>query len=95
MMTPAKLRLIALEKQKAEVKQFYENLANAVKEVAAEIGVGGMFQDEEGTVYQIIEPEGKFVHFEKLSVIRTKRPGEERGELSAKKAQEAGFILPK
>lgn len=70
-------------------------MSKAVQDVKDEIGIGGMFQDDEGTVYQIIEPEGKFVHFEKLSVIRTKRPGEDRGDLSVKKAQEAGFIIPK
>jgi hypothetical protein len=76
------------------VKKLYEELSLALEEVSAEIGVGGMFQDNEGIVYKIVIPDGKFVHFEKLSYIRTKRSNEKRGELSMKEAEEAGYTLP-
>jgi len=93
-MTEAQSKFVALEKRKDEIKKYYEDLALAVEAVSKEIGINGMFQDNEGTVYQVIIPEGKFVHFEKLSYIRTRRLHEERGDLSAKKAQEAGYTLP-
>lgn len=95
MMSTAKQRFLELEKRKEEVKQYFEKLQQAVRDVSAEVGINGYFQDEEGTVYKIVEPEGKFVHFEKISYTRTKRPNEKRGDLSMKEAEEAGFILPK
>ena len=95
MTTTAIQRFLELEKRKESVKKFFEELNEAVANVAAEVGVGGYFQDAEGTVYKIVEPEGKFVHFEKLSYVRTKRPHEKRGDLSMKEAEEAGFTLPK
>ncbi len=94
MMSPTKRKFVELEKRKEEVKQYFEQLQQAVVDVSAEVGVNGFFQDEEGTVYKIVVPEGKFVHFEKLSYERTRRPGEKRGDLSMKEAEEAGFILP-
>jgi hypothetical protein len=93
-MTEAMKRLIELDKKKAEIKKFYEDMAEAVKAVAIEIGVDKYFQDEEGTVYKIVTPKGKYVHFEPLDYVRTKRADEKRGELSVKEAEEAGFTLP-
>jgi len=93
-MTYCQLKLVELDKRKDEVKKFFEELSQAVKDVESEIGVNGTFQDNEGIVYKITIPEGKFVHFEPLSYVRTKRPHEKRGDLSMKEAEEAGYILP-
>jgi len=93
-MTEAQARFVALEKRKEEVKKYFEDLALATEAVSKEVGVNGYFQDNEGTVYKVVIPEGKFVHFEKLSYVRTRRPHEKRGDLSMKEAQEAGFVLP-
>jgi len=95
MMTPAQVRFVNLERKKEEVKRFFDELNEACEAVVNEIGVDGFFQDDDGTVYQVVVPAGKFVHFEKYSYNRTKRKGEERGTLSVKKAEEAGFIIPK
>lgn len=93
-MTEAQARFVALEKRKEEVKKYFEDLALATEAVSKEVGVNGYFQDNEGTVYKVVVPEGKFVHFEKLSYVRTRRSHEKRGDLSMKEAQEAGFVLP-
>ncbi len=93
-MTEAQKRFVALEKQKEAVKKYFEDLANAVSEVQKEVGTNGYFQDEEGTVYKIVVPEGKFVHFEQLSYVRTRRIDEKRGDLSIKEAEAAGFNVP-
>lgn len=58
------------------------------------MGLDGYFQDEEGTVYKIVEPAGKFVTFDKVSYVRTRRTTEKRGDLSIKEAEEAGFNVP-
>lgn len=93
MLTDAQKKFIELEKKKEEVKAYFDQLNQAVEEVAKEIGVGGYFQDQEGTVYKIVVPEGKFVYFEKLSYERTRRAGEKSGSLSLKEAREKGYTV--
>lgn len=87
-------KLVNLEKQKEAIKKFYESLAEATEAVKAEVGLNGYFQDEEGTVYKIIVPDGKYVTFDKISVARTRRLDEKQGSLSIKEATEAGFNVP-
>jgi hypothetical protein len=93
-MTEAQIKFITLEKRKEEIKKYYEDLAAATEAVSKEIGINGYFQDMEGVVYKVVIPEGKFVHFEKLSYVRTRRAHEKRGDLSMKEATDAGFALP-
>lgn len=95
-LSEAQKKLIKLEKAYPEIKKYFEKLDEVTAEVAKEIGVGGMFQDpEDGTVYQIVKPEGKFVSYKDVDFVRTRRAylGEERADLSLKKAEEAGFTL--
>jgi hypothetical protein len=94
-MTPVQKRFVSLEKRKEEVKKYFDELKSATEDLAKEINVGGMFQDEEGTVYKVVIPDGKFVTFEKIGYKRTRRLHEERGDLSMKEAEAAGFVLPK
>ena len=93
-MTEAQLKFVELEQKKEEIKKYFEELNLAVEAVAKEVGVNGFFQDRAGVVYQVVVPEGKFVHFEKLSYLRTRRAHEKRGDLSMEKAKAAGYILP-
>ena len=60
MLTDAQKRYVELEKKKDEYKAFIEELKEATTEVINEIGIGGHFQDSEGTVYQTSECDGKF-----------------------------------
>lgn len=96
-MTENQKRFVSLEKQKEQIKAFFESLSEAVAAVEKEVGVGGFFQDEEGTVYKIVEPDGKYVPFEKLSYLRTRRLTEERSPLplALKEAEAAGYNVPK
>lgn len=93
MLTDNQKRLIELDKKKTEVKKFFDEYAEAVLAVVTESGIGTYFQDDEGTVYKTYVPEGKFVHFEKFGVQRTRRQDEKRGDLSLKEAREAGFTV--
>jgi len=94
-MTEAQKKFVELEKKKESIKKYFEELKEAVELVSKEIGVNSYFQDEEGTVYKIVEPEGKFVSFEKISYVRTRRSHETRGDLSLKEAEAAGFSVTK
>lgn len=91
MLTEAMIKFIELEKKKEEIKQFYKELQAATEAVFKEVGEGGSFQDAEGTVYQMVVPEGKFVNFEKYGYMRTRRSHEKRGDLSLTKAKELGY----
>lgn len=92
-MTELQKKFIELDKKKKEYKEFIEEYSNTVNALVEELGVGVFFQDEEGTVYETVVPEGRFVHYEKFSVDRTRREGEAKGSLSMKRAREAGFIV--
>jgi hypothetical protein len=93
-MTPVQKRFVELEKQKETVKRYFDDLKEATEAVAAEIGINGYFQDpSDGTVFKITIPEGKFVTFDKISYVRTRRLDEKRGDLSLKEAEEAGFSV--
>lgn len=92
-MTEAQKRFIELDKKKAEYKEFMEQYAEAVNDLVSEMGIGGHFQDGEGTVYQTAECDGKFVYFDKFEIKRTRREGERAGTLSLKKAKDLGYAV--
>lgn len=89
-MTDTQKRFVELERQR---KQFLDDFDAALKAVAEEAGVGNYFQDDQGVVYKIVTPEGRWVRFDAVSYVRTKRDGESKGTLSAKEATEAGFEM--
>ncbi len=91
MMTGKQLRFLELERRKDEFKKWQEDLQEATAELVREHGLNAYFQDEQGTVYKLVECPGRFVTFERYVALRTKRPGEERGSLSMKEAREHGF----
>lgn len=94
-MSPTQIKFVQLERKKEEVKAYFDQLSEAVNAVAKEIGINSLFQDEHGIVYKIVEPAGRFVNYEKISYVRTKRSHEKNGTLSVKEAEEAGFAVPK
>jgi hypothetical protein len=92
-MTDAQKRFVELEQKKEEIKKYFEELRLATEAVAKEVGINGYFQDYAGIVYKVVEPEGKFVTYDKISYVRTRRAHEKRGDLSMKEAESAGFRL--
>lgn len=87
-MTETQKRFVKLEKQR---KTILEEFDTALQEVAAEVGVDGYFQDEDGVVYKVTCPTGRWVKFDTVSYVRTRRDDEKQGTLSQKEATEAGF----
>lgn len=94
-MTELQKKFVELERKKEEVKKYFEQLTEACQALSKEIGINGYFQDDQGIVYKVVIPEGKFVHFDKISYVRTKRPHERAGDLSMKEAESVGFKLNK
>ena len=87
-MTEAQARFVELEKQRKALSEVFEE---ALQAVASEVGMDGYFQDTERIVYKIIAPTGRWVRFDPISYVRTRRGEEKQGTLSAKEAQAAGF----
>lgn len=88
-LTEAQRLLVEIDLHKKAIEDYYELLDATLAKVAAEVGLGGYFQADDGTVYKIVKPEGRFVKFRELDFLRTKRAGETRGTLSMKEAEEA------
>ena len=93
-MTEAQKKFVELERKKEDIKKYFDELKRAVEAVSKEVGINGYFQDEHGIVYKVVEPEGKFITYDRISYVRTRRLHEKRGDLSMKEAEDAGFSLP-
>lgn len=91
MLTKTQAKYIELEKKKEAYKAFLEELKETVEKLQDEMGTGGHFQDGEGTVYQVSDHKGRFVHFDKYEVKRTRRQGERSGSLSLTAAKDLGY----
>jgi len=86
-----------------ETAKYYEQLKEKMDEVRASmnaemaaLGIGTYHQDPEtGTVYKIVKPRGTYVEYREIGYERTAQEGEDRGTLSKKEAQGAGFTLKK
>lgn len=90
-MTDAQKRFVELEKKR---KQFLEEFDAALQAVAEETGIGNYFQDpSDGTVFKIITPTGRYVKFDPVSYLRTKRGDERQGTLSQTEAKANGFEI--
>ena len=86
-------KFIELDRQKAAFKKFQEDYAQAVADLIKEVGVGAHFQDDQGTVYQTATCDGKWIHFDKFEVNRTRRAGEKAGSLALKTAKDLGYSV--
>ena len=93
MMTDKQKRFVELERKKDEIKAFYEAFEAATAELIRDQGLNSYFRDEQGTVYKLVELDGRYVKFDRYGYVRTKRPGEDRGSLSVKEAKEHGFDI--
>lgn len=89
-MTEAQVKFVELEKRR---KIFMEEFDEALRVVAVEVGLNGYFQDEDKVVYKIVTPAGRWVKFDSVSYVRTRRGDEKQGSLSVKEAQGAGFKI--
>lgn len=90
-----KAHFIELAKKYEALSEEMKTCKEAMVKVMTEIGEGKFVQDpSDMTVYQIVIPQGRYVYFDPITYIRTRKVNEDRGELSIKKAEEAGFLLP-
>ena len=82
--------VIEYEVLKDQLSLASESLQTAL----AALPLNSFVQDEQtGIVYKVVAPKGTFVAFKQIDYVRTKKPDERQGTLSAKEAEQAGFYL--
>ena len=87
-------RFLALTKIKEDLILQLKAIDADLEAAMQTLGVDKMLQDPDTLlVYKIVKPRGTFISFKDIGYVRTKKEGEERGELSAKEAEAAGFVL--
>lgn len=95
-MTDAQQKFLELAKRYEELTEEMKEIKPKMQELMAEIKPGTMFQDTDTMlVYQVVIPKGKYMYFDPIDYVRTKKETERQGELSKKAAEEAGFVLSK
>ena len=93
-MTDAQKKFLEISKRVEVLKEEMKSLLPTMNELMAEMKVGELFQDSEtGLVYKIQAAKGTYVYFNPLEYVRTKKVGEDKGTLSKKEAEEAGFYF--
>lgn len=94
MLTDEQKKFIEVSKRLEELKEQRKEIGSQLEELANVIGVGSSFQDpEDKTVFEIVVPDGKYMYFDKIDYVRTRREGERSGSLSLKRAKELGYEL--
>ena len=94
MLTDQQKKFIQTTKELELLKEKRKEIGLQLEELANQIGVGSSFQDpEDKTVFEIVVPEGKYMYFDKIDYVRTRREGERSGSLSLKRAKELGYEL--
>lgn len=90
----SKQTFLTAVKKYEEVKKQLKELSEELDKELTELGIGTHFQDEETKiVYEIVEPDGTFIAYKKVSYNRTKTKDEVKGSLSQKRATELGYEL--
>ena len=94
MLTDQQKKFIELTKQLETLKEKRKEISSELENLANEIGVNSSFQDPtDNTVFEIVIPDGKYMYFDKIDYVRTRRDGERSGSLSLKRAKELGYNL--
>lgn len=94
MLTDQQQKFIEVSKQLELLKEQRKEIGSQLEELANQIGIGSSFQDpEDKTVFEIVVPDGKYMYFDKIDYVRTRREGERSGSLSLKRAKELGYEL--
>jgi predicted transcriptional regulator len=95
-MTDAQQKFLEISKRYETLKEEMKALKPTLLELMTDIGVDTMFQDSDtDLVYKIVVPTGTFITFDTIAYNRTKKVGEDKGSLSKKDAEAAGFTLSK
>ena len=85
------LSVVNLSLQKEKLRKEMEELNKNLEESLKNLGLGHIFQAEDGTVFRVSKPAGTFISFRDIDYDRTRREGEKSGSMSLTDARAAGF----
>lgn len=89
-------QFLDLAKRYEALSEEMKEIKVQLQEVMVELKTETMLQDPETMlVYKIVVPKGKYMYFDAIDYVRTKKESEKSGDLSKKAAEEAGFVLSK
>jgi hypothetical protein len=84
--------VVNLAEEKELLKAQLKEIDSKLEQALMSLGVGEVFQANDGTVFKVQEPTGTFISFKKIDYVRTRKEGEKGGNyLSKKEAEELGF----
>jgi hypothetical protein len=87
-------KFVALAKLREGLAIQMKRVNQDIYNTMVQLPLGEMFQDPaDKVVYQVVVPAGTFVEYKTIDYIRTKRENEQKGTLSMKEAEAAGFVL--
>lgn len=78
-----------LEEVKEQYKYYRDCINKIIETIPDNLSVN--WQDNEGTVYQIVKPSGTFIEFKERDYVRTRKLNEKKGSLSLTAAKELGY----
>lgn len=78
-----------------EVKPLFDLQKRIRDIIISRTHMGSYWQDQDGIVFRTADKKGQWVDFTPHEIQRTRRPGEAKGTISIKDAEEAGFVVPK
>lgn len=95
MMSNSTKKLIELSKQYEAIKEkrqaILDELEIVYKQVVEEVGLGTMFQDDDGTVFRVVKPSGVYIPYHEYKYERTRRHAGEKPGITLKDARENGY----
>lgn len=76
-----------------QVKEQYKFYSDCINKIINAIpnNLTVNWQDDEGTVYQIVKPTGTYIEFKERDYVRTRKLNEKKGSLSLTTAKELGY----
>jgi len=85
------LSVVNLSLQKEKLRKEMEELNKNLEDSLRNLGMGHIFQAEDGTVFRVSKPAGTFISFRDIDYDRTRREGEKSGSMSLTDARAAGY----
>lgn len=84
-------KMVELANKKEALKVQMSEVNVELQQTLLALGEGAYFQSKEGLVYKVVKPTGKYMYFDVIDYVRTKKQEESKGSLSKSEAKSLGF----
>ena len=87
-------KIIAKANELEAAKETYKVLRAELDALLVQVPMNSLFQDPTTKlVYKVVVPKGTFIEYKTIDYVRTKKADEDKGSLSMKEAEAAGFTV--